>query len=164
MGNVMKYTYQMTMDDCDTICHQIHKWDWKPDLIVGVSRGGLIPAVMLSHRLGVRLEPVTWSTRDWGTKRVSDDLLRQHNYLKNTLIVDDIVDNGDTMFQLKEQLLLARSASLIFNVSQRKAIPDFWGRIINRNVDKDWVDFWWEEPTIISSNLQEEVEYSPWPI
>jgi len=44
--------------------------------IVGIERGGLIPAVMLSHKLGLPL-----------TKSIS----------ANTLVVDDICDSGKTL-------------------------------------------------------------------
>ena len=35
------------------IAREIAIGDWKPDYIVGLTRGGLIPAVMLSHYLDV---------------------------------------------------------------------------------------------------------------
>ena len=34
------------------------------DKVVGISRGGLIPGVMLSHRLNAGFEPLEWQTRD----------------------------------------------------------------------------------------------------
>ena len=49
MNTRQTYTYkqidQMTLDLYEKI-----KCDFKPDVIVGVSRGGLLPAVILSHK------------------------------------------------------------------------------------------------------------------
>ena len=36
---------------------------FKPELIIGVARGGLVPAVMLSHYLDVPMQSLHWSTR-----------------------------------------------------------------------------------------------------
>jgi hypoxanthine phosphoribosyltransferase len=36
------------------IVSQMYSDDWRPDYIVGVTRGGLIPAVMMSHYTGVQ--------------------------------------------------------------------------------------------------------------
>lgn len=38
--------------------------DWKPDYIVGLTRGGLVPSVMLSHYLNVPLHTLNVSLRD----------------------------------------------------------------------------------------------------
>ena len=37
---------------------------WKPDYIVGLTRGGLVPAAMLSHYLEVPMETLKVSLRD----------------------------------------------------------------------------------------------------
>lgn len=99
---------------------------WKPDYIVGLSRGGLIPAVMLSHYLNVPMWSLNVSLRDgseaesnlWmaedalgphsrdrfienpvdvaGVFEAAVDLLEQGETYKNILIVDDINDTGAT--------------------------------------------------------------------
>jgi len=72
------------------------------DYIVGPSRGGLLPGVILSHKMNVPLVPVEWSTRDHGIKvsrlDVADDLREG----KNILLVDDINDTGKTLVDLIE--------------------------------------------------------------
>ena len=37
--------------------------EWKPTLLVGVGRGGLTPAVYLSHRLGTQVVSVDYSAK-----------------------------------------------------------------------------------------------------
>ena len=42
----------------------ILRGDWRPSFIVGINRGGLTPAVMLSHLLNVPLYTLRVSLRD----------------------------------------------------------------------------------------------------
>lgn len=95
---------------------------WQPDYIVGITRGGAIPAVMLSQFLGVPMRPLEVSLRDGG-QTVSDlgmaedaygytakevdfvdgnpmDLLSE-GVAKNILIFDDINDSGATFNWIK---------------------------------------------------------------
>jgi len=46
------------------ICRDISISSWKPDYVVGLTRGGLIPAVMISHYFGVPCETLKVSLRD----------------------------------------------------------------------------------------------------
>lgn len=48
------------------ICRDISLTGWKPHYVVGISRGGLIPAVMISHYLDVPMKTLMVSLRDGG--------------------------------------------------------------------------------------------------
>ena len=96
---------------------------WRPDYIVGLTRGGLVPATMLSHYLDVRMETLKVSLRDdsemgpesnlWMAEDafgyieqdvvpVPTDAVRSALELrKNILIVDDINDSGATLNWIK---------------------------------------------------------------
>ena len=92
---------------------------WKPDYIVGLTRGGLVPAVMLSHYLEVPMHTLKVSLRDddvgpesnlWmaedafgyqGTLQ-EDGSFDYADQAKNILIVDDINDTGATLNWIKE--------------------------------------------------------------
>lgn len=108
------------------LCRDISNSGWRPDYVVGITRGGLIPAVMISHYLGVPCETLKVSLRDGGEpesnlwmaedaygyvrdERVvedendvgaileaASDLLENGDRYKNILIVDDINDTGST--------------------------------------------------------------------
>ncbi len=108
------------------IARDIANGSWKPDYIVGLSRGGLIPAVMLSHYLNIPMWTLNVTLRDgnegesnlWmaedalgprsrdrfvedendvaGILEAASDLLEQGSTYKNILIVDDINDTGAT--------------------------------------------------------------------
>ena len=96
----LNYTWDQQFKDTETICSQIEKDKFQPNVIVGISRGGLIPGVMMSHKLNVPFKPVHASTRDFP---------HWENYLprptdKKILIVDDICDSGETFEKLSNYI------------------------------------------------------------
>lgn len=78
----------------------------KFDLIVGLSRGGLIPATILSHKLNIPLVPLEWQTRDFGVKDLEKIVELKANIWggSKVLVVDDIYDSGKTYREIKEHL------------------------------------------------------------
>ena len=51
------YSWDEQLKDTNEICELIEKDDFVPDVIVGISRGGLIPGVMISHKLNIPFKP-----------------------------------------------------------------------------------------------------------
>jgi hypoxanthine phosphoribosyltransferase len=89
---------------------------WRPDYIVGLTRGGLVPATMLSHYLNVPMHTLKVSLRDsdadyqesnlwmaedaFGYVPKDETILADFDYhlcAKKILIVDDINDSGATL-------------------------------------------------------------------
>lgn len=82
---------------------ELQKQEFKPKNIVGVTRGGLIPAVMLSHALGIKNVYTLYASsyndaNQKGDLRVfADGAVQGVLTRRDTLIVDDIIDSGSTM-------------------------------------------------------------------
>ena len=82
------------------------------DLIVAIGRGGFVPAVYLSHKLSLKNMATCFiDTYSFDNKRkeldIKDiDLSKMPNIgdAKNILVVDDIVDSGQTLFILNQWL------------------------------------------------------------
>ncbi len=117
----------------------------KPDVIIGVSRGGLIAAVRASHLLRVPMIPVSYSSKDGA----GDD--RNHNNTlpelkgKKILIVDDIADSGHTLKELVDHYSndnKVETAALYYKVSSVLE-PTYYGYPIDD--DFGWVVFPWED-------------------
>jgi hypoxanthine phosphoribosyltransferase len=84
------------------ICRQIANDSWRPDYIVGLTRGGLLPATMISHYLEIPMKSLQVSLRDGG-ECVSDLGMAEDAFTgKNILIVDDINDQGSTINWIKQ--------------------------------------------------------------
>lgn len=88
------------------ICRDIAITNWRPDYIVGLTRGGLIPAVMISHYFNIPMyalhvtskpdnnESNLWMAEDaFGYNDGHSDPAQR----KKILIVDDINDTGKTI-------------------------------------------------------------------
>lgn len=130
------------------LAHLISADGWKPDYVVGLTRGGLTPALMLSHFLGCTMHTLDVRLRDtaggngpesnlWMAEEafgyVPDDKrgeyfasefdVRHHRATKKILIVDDINDTGATLKWIKRDW---RSGCL----------PDheYWDKVWHRNV------------------------------
>lgn len=131
------------------------------DVILGVSRGGLFPAVVLSHMLEVPLVPVTFSGADGAgdTKANTEiEVLPEFEEGTRILIVDDICDSGDTlkkMLTFYRKLKCPTKTAVVFykdkwpNLNPRSPkhgyVPDF---LANRvGVDSRWIIFPWENIT-----------------
>lgn len=75
------------------------KSSFKPDFVVGVARGGLVPAVRLSHMLGdkdLRVMQVKYYKDRKRLKKPS--LLFDIKAIKgNVLVVDDVADTGNSL-------------------------------------------------------------------
>jgi hypoxanthine phosphoribosyltransferase len=95
------YTWTDIERMCISIVNQMYADNWRPDYIVGLTRGGNIPATIISNMTGIRCEALKVSLRDdevgpesncW----MAEDALGYNTQAKNILIVDDINDTGAT--------------------------------------------------------------------
>ncbi len=124
---------------------------WQPDFIVGIGRGGLVPAVYLSHATGIALLSVDHSSK---VPTFGDELLEKladkTKLGTRLLIVDDINDSGKTLEYLKKTFsekggiaLHLRVAVLIDNVRSIETV-DYRARTIDRAQEPRWFVFPWE--------------------
>jgi hypoxanthine phosphoribosyltransferase len=124
---------------------------WRPDFIIGVGRGGLAPAVYLSHASGLPMLSVDYSSQ---VKDFADEplvkLAARTRAGERLLFLDDINDSGRTIAHLRTALAAAgavdgavRFATLIDNVSSAERV-DYRARTIDRRETKDWFVFPWE--------------------
>jgi hypoxanthine phosphoribosyltransferase len=110
----------------EKLIYQIQSSDYKYNLIYGCPRGGLIPAVVLSHRLGISL---------------TQDYINVGHL--NVLIIDDICDTGKTI----SEYVGYHSATLHYKLT---AIikPTYYSEITDK-----WVVYPWEN--IDSETIQD---------
>lgn len=124
---------------------------WEPEFVIGVGRGGLVPAVYLSHQLGLPMLSIDHSSKMPG---FADELLAKVAGMSavgsRLLFVDDINDSGGTIEYIRQLLIDSgcvdenlRFAVLINNTRSR-AKADLWVDEIDRSQDKRWFVFPWE--------------------
>ena len=137
------------------ISFQMYKDNWRPDYIVGITRGGSIPAVLLSQYLEIPMQSLDVSLRDGGST-VSNCGMAEDAFgynaaevgdplCKNILVVDDINDQGSTIAWIKKDW-------------QESCLPN----------DARWEHVWGQNVRFatLTNNLasKEDVDYSVWEV
>ena len=98
------------------ICRDITLSNWRPDYVVGITRGGLLPAVMISHYFDIPCHTLKISLRDDGENGCESncwmsedafgyevhDPMASGDGRKQILIVDDINDSGATLNWIRQ--------------------------------------------------------------
>lgn len=160
------YSNEDMKNDLHEIIRQIGRTDFRPDVIVGIARGGLVPATMLSHYFDKQLMVINYSLRDSKVSHISEvsDVARKIKEGHNVLVVDDICDSGDTLRMVVDEISAQFTASwndpykgwesrlkvaaLWNNTAQDVFEPDYVGREISRADDERWIIFnyenWWK--------------------
>jgi xanthine phosphoribosyltransferase len=144
-------SYEEFLADLDGVAEKVAAGGWRPDFLVGIGRGGLVPAAYLSHRFDIAMLSVDVSSGDPG---FADELLvkiaAKLRSGQRILIVDDINDSGGTIAMIRAALASdsngperLRVAVLLSNLRSR-AEADYWSRTIDRAQDKRWFVFPWE--------------------
>lgn len=143
MVNQINYSWESLTKDIKKISNEILKEIWFPDYIVGIKRGGLVPAIMLSHSLKVPLEVITCKLRD--ELEEFDLSFIKKNLDKKILLVDDICDSGKTFKKIFKEVknIKLKTCVMFYNTSQSIKI-DFKARNLDRNLDKRWIIFPWD--------------------
>ena len=117
------YSWQDIERACLNIALQMYNDKWRPDYIVGITRGGNVPATILSNMLNIRCEALKVSLRDSNGESESNCWMSEDAYgyddndyydpamghnktsvdkRKNILIIDDINDTGATFNWIKQ--------------------------------------------------------------
>jgi hypoxanthine phosphoribosyltransferase len=134
-----------------TLAQTVGSDEWQPDFVVGIGRGGLVPAVYMSQILSVPMLSIDQSAKVPG---FADELLVKLATMtkagQRILIIDDINDSGRTIGQVR-RLLRAhetvedhlRFAVMINNAVSQETV-DYAVQTIDRTTDKRWFVFPWE--------------------
>jgi len=135
---IKKHYYSWTDVErmCVSIVNQMYADNWRPDYIVGITRGGNVPATIISNMTGIRCEALKVSLRDDNRDSESNCWMAEDAFgysdgtkvtagplEKKILIVDDINDTGATF-------------NWIMQDWQAGCLPDDpkWNRVWGNNV------------------------------
>lgn len=121
--NKLYLTWEDIENQISNLAEQISRSREKIVAIYGLPRGGLIPAVLLSHKMGIKY------VNEW-------PLVKHLYHYDNVLIVDDICDSGKTLKGYVDH----PTATLHYKPSAQTR-PTFYSNIADEDV---WIVYPWE--------------------
>ncbi|MEA1993254.1 MAG: phosphoribosyltransferase family protein [Euryarchaeota archaeon] len=122
--------------------------EYSPDLLIGISRGGLPPAVRFSHisELPLRVMGFKFYNAPGKTEERPEITipLTANIETKRVLIIDDVADTGETLVAVKEYLERKNPADIKVAVIAKKSTSIFDPDYYIMFTDK-WIVFPWEK-------------------
>lgn len=141
------------------VCRDVAVSNWRPNYVVGITRGGLVAAVMISKYLNIPMNTINENESNlW----MAEDAFGYEKEPMNILVVDDVNDSGQTFNWIKQDW---RSGCLpssirwdemwgtnvrfatVFNNSASDVEVTYTGEEINMTEDPTCLEFpyenWW---------------------
>jgi len=157
------YTWQDVENQTQEILRQLHTDVWRPDYVVGLTRGGLVPANLISQYLECPMECLKVSLRDDNSQPESNLWMAEDAFEgKHILIVDDINDSGATLNWIQQDWMSScfpndqdrwtqvwgnnvRVAVLVDNEASASKLNINYNAVdLNKAEEDSWIVFPWE--------------------
>ncbi len=143
--NKMYYSYENCVEDCKVLLPQLKNYN--PDALVSIARGGMTLGHMLALGLDTNNLYTINSIHYDDTKKLNTfDITNIPDLkgLKKVVLVDDIVDSGETIIEIKKilekkYLYCEFKIATLFYKKDALIQPDFKVREATQ-----WVEFFWE--------------------
>jgi xanthine phosphoribosyltransferase len=157
------YSWQDVENQTQEILRQLQRDAWRPDYVVGLTRGGLVPANLISQYLEVPMECLKVSLRDDASQPESNLWMAEDAFeQRRILIVDDINDSGATLNWIKEDWMsgalpdnpkwqeiwgdTVRVAVLVDNEASASELSVSYSAVgLNKAEEDCWIVFPWED-------------------
>jgi xanthine phosphoribosyltransferase len=141
-------SWAIIQQDITNLARKITDANKQYEIIVAVTRGGLVPSVVLAHKLKVRaIDTIDLrSYADDHTQEKTVQVARTCHEItrtlegSKTLIVDDLVDSGNTIACVRE-ILPKADVAVIYARSNKIDVVDFYAR---EKPNDSWLIFPWE--------------------
>ncbi|MBU3957902.1 MAG: phosphoribosyltransferase [Nanoarchaeota archaeon] len=159
-------SWEQIAAECRKIAGKIRAAGFKPDVVLALSRGGLVPARIVCDLLIVK-DLVSIKVDHWGITAQKDGSARLRYPVnidlegKKILIVDDITDTGESLSLaldwVKKQNPADAKSAVVYHINHSKTVPDFFGEEI-KSGDWAWIVWPWNLVEDISNILLKELD------
>lgn len=132
------------------LAHKVIKSGYEPDIIIGIARGGLVPARMVCDFL-LQKDLVSITMQHWGIAtnmgkaRIKFSLPQEADISgKRVLVVDDVADTGHSiqiiMDYMKEKTPIEIRTAVLQYKTCSTLIPDYWSEKLE---EWTWIIYPW---------------------
>ena len=133
------------------VVRKVRESGYEPDIVIGLSRGGLVPARLVSDYLNIK-DLYAVKTEHWGLTATRDGKAKLAQGLqvdiegKKVLIVDDITDTGQSLKLALEHIINhnpreTKTATLL-HITHSKYVPDYYSEEVPED-NWTWFIFPW---------------------
>ena len=134
-------SYHDIHTDCIELAKKIKK-KYKPEKLILISRGGLIPGSIIANYLGIQdVDVIALKTYEDRKRSKEIKVYKRIKSEKKLVVIDDLVDSGETAKIVKEMMPNSKFVVLYAKTSGKKQadlhLYDF--------KDSDWLVFPWEQ-------------------
>lgn len=150
--DLLKISWEATIKYCEQLALKINESNYKPDMLVGLSRGGLVPVRIMSDVLGINEVGVLGLSFYTGMgKKLNEPKITQELAIdisgKKILLIDDVADSGRSLIAAKEYLLKKGAKEIKIATIHYKPIslfkPDYFVQTTSA-----WIAYPWERHEI----------------
>ncbi len=150
------------------IVRKVKKSGYNPEIVIGLARGGLVPARLISDYLNIK-DLYAVKTEHWGLTATPDGKAKLAQGLqvsiggKRVLVVDDVTDTGQSLKLALEHVVghdpaEAKTATLL-HITHSKYVPDFYSEEVPED-NWTWFIFPWNVYEDLR-NLVQKTLYEP---
>jgi hypothetical protein len=143
----------ITWKEFDGLCYSLYQKikdsNFQPDLIIGLMRGGIIPARILADYFKVDLDFYTINVKFYTDinqtlkKPIIKDFQHIDHKSKKVLVVDDIYDSGKTMKAIRNCFNNNQLFTATLHCRENNThTPDYFADIAYSN---NWIIYPWEK-------------------
>lgn len=140
------YSYEEFFNDVNKIAHQVKSFNF--DVLLVIARGGLTFGHFLAHAINTRNIYVLNSIHYENSTKldyIKIDNIPNMNTCKKVLLIDDIADSGETLFEVRKVIMKkfpnikeVKIATLFYKKTSI-VCPDFYAQEA-----KAWIKFFWD--------------------
>ena len=140
-------SYEDLEQKCVLLAEKIIQSEYKPNMIISITRGGLLSAYFLADSLKIKcIETINISSYLEG---ISEEIKDETKFAKDfsafkCLIVDDLVDSGKTMEYILSHYKFSPDyvkIATIFAKEKSRLMPDFF---VEKVPAEEWIVFPYE--------------------
>ncbi len=117
------------------IVKKVSESGYEPEIVIGLARGGLVPARLIADYLNIK-ELYVVKTEHWGVTATPDGQAKLAQGLqvsiegRRVLVVDDITDTGQSLKLAIEHISSHKPAEIksatLLHITHSKYVPDFF--------------------------------------